>query len=73
MGVEPLIQRLKTKVHRVDADILQAVREQSTSGSQAREDLRSAMQAIEARHAHATRPGCGPAALTRAAVCLPRS
>jgi hypothetical protein len=60
VGVEPLIQRLKTKVHRVDADILQAVREQSTSGSQAREDLRSAMQAIEARHARSPPPLMGP-------------
>lgn len=49
MGVEPLIQKLKSKVHRVDADILAAVREQSSSGSQAREDLRTAMQAIEVR------------------------
>jgi Vps53-like, N-terminal len=56
VGVEPLIQKLKSKVHRVDADILAAVREQSSSGSQAREDLRTAMQAIEVRHPGSGRP-----------------
>jgi hypothetical protein len=48
-GVEPLIQKLKLKIRHVDADILSAVRAQSTSGSQAKADLQAAMQAIEAR------------------------
>ncbi len=49
VGVEPLIQKLKLKIRRVDADILNAVRAQSTSGSQAKADLQSAMAAIQAR------------------------
>ena len=49
MGVEPLIQKLKLKIRRVDADILDSVRSQSTSGSQAKADLHAAQLAIQAR------------------------
>jgi hypothetical protein len=48
-GVEPLIQKLRLKVRRVDDDILASVRQQSTSGSQAKADLEAAMHAIQAR------------------------
>ena len=48
VGVEPLIQKLKLKIRRVDADILDSVRAQSTSGSQAKDDLLAAQQAIQA-------------------------
>ena len=57
VGVEPLIQKLKVKIRRVDADILEAVRAQSSSGSQAKADLQSAMLAIQARKQPA-RPVC---------------
>lgn len=49
VGMEPLIQKLKLKIRRVDADILDSVRSQSTSGSQAKADLHAAQQAIQAR------------------------
>ncbi len=49
--MEPLIQKLKLKIRRVDDDILNSVRAQSTSGSQAKADLESAMHAIQARAA----------------------
>jgi hypothetical protein len=54
VGVDPLIQKLKLKIRRVDDDILSSVRAQSTSGSQAKADLEAAMHAIQARtHARA--------------------
>ena len=49
VGVDPLIQKLKLKIRRVDDDILSSVRAQSTSGSQAKADLEAAMHAIKAR------------------------
>ena len=48
VGVEPLIQKLKLKIRRVDGEILEAVREQSSSGTKAKEDLDNAMTAIQA-------------------------
>ena len=48
-GVDPLIQKLKLKIRRIDDDILTSVRAQSTSGSQAKADLEAAMSAITAR------------------------
>jgi hypothetical protein len=47
--VDPLIQKLKLKIRRIDDDILTSVRAQSTSGSQAKADLEAAMSAITAR------------------------
>eukprot|EP00897_Mesotaenium_endlicherianum_P004927 jgi/Mesen1/4462/ME000227S03482 len=47
VSVDPLIQRLRNRIRRVDAEILQAVRHQSSSGSKAREDLAAAMEAIK--------------------------
>jgi hypothetical protein len=54
-GVDPLIQKLKLKIRRIDDDILTSVRAQSTSGSQAKADLEAAMTAIKvrAREGHA--------------------
>lgn len=46
-GLDPLISTLKQKINKVDADILAAVRQQSTSGSRARHDLTKAKQTIE--------------------------
>ena len=63
MGVEPLIAKLKLKIRRVDADILDSVRSQSTSGSQAKADLHAAQQAISVRSvlccASAVADSCG--------------
>ena len=47
--MDPLIQKLKLKIRRIDDDILTSVRAQSTSGSQAKADLEAAMTAIQAR------------------------
>ena len=55
--MEPLIQKLKLKIRRVDDDILNSVRAQSTSGSQAKADLEAAMHAIQAR-AHPAAVAC---------------
>ncbi|XP_031479649.1 vacuolar protein sorting-associated protein 53 A [Nymphaea colorata] len=46
-GVEPLIQKLRCEIHRVDAEILAAVRQQSSSGTKAKEDLAAATQAVK--------------------------
>lgn len=45
-GVDPLIAKLQLKIRRVDNEILEAVREQSSSGTKAKEDLDNAMKAI---------------------------
>lgn len=45
-GVDPLIAKLQLKIRRVDNEILDAVREQSSSGTKAKEDLDNAMKAI---------------------------
>ncbi|GAB4819166.1 hypothetical protein N2152v2_006212 [Parachlorella kessleri] len=45
--LDPLIGTLKQKISRVDAEILGAVRQQSTSGSRARQDLSSAKATID--------------------------
>lgn len=55
-GVDPLIAKLHLKIRRVDNEILEAVREQSSSGTKAKEDLDNAMKAIMARCCGAT---CG--------------
>ncbi|EFJ16271.1 hypothetical protein SELMODRAFT_421950 [Selaginella moellendorffii] len=47
IAVEPLIQKLRNKIRRGDAEILAAVRQQSSSGTKAKEDLADAMRAIE--------------------------
>ncbi|GAQ83207.1 vacuolar protein sorting-associated protein 53 [Klebsormidium nitens] len=47
VAVDPLIHKLRFKIRRVDAEILAAVRQQSSSGSKAKEDLASAMTAIQ--------------------------
>ena len=65
-GVDPLMQKLKLKIRRIDDDILTSVRAQSTSGSQAKADLEAAMSAITARRA-------APAALApRLTACAAR-
>ncbi|GJP39555.1 hypothetical protein CLOM_g23913 [Closterium sp. NIES-68] len=46
-AVDPLIQKLRNRIRRVDAEILMAIRQQSTSGSQAKDDLAASMRAIE--------------------------
>lgn len=46
-GVEPLMQTVQSEIRRVDAEILSAVRQQSNSGSKAREDLAAATQAVQ--------------------------
>ncbi|KAI5061178.1 hypothetical protein GOP47_0023683 [Adiantum capillus-veneris] len=47
VAVEPIIQKLRNKIRQVDAEILAAVRQQSSSGTKAKEDLAAAMQAIQ--------------------------
>ncbi|CAM6084244.1 unnamed protein product [Calypogeia fissa] len=47
VGVEPLIHKLKNEIRRVDAEVLAAIRQQSSSGSKAKEDLAAAMRAIQ--------------------------
>lgn len=44
--VEPLIQKLKLRVQRVDSDMVKAVRHQAATGTQAQQDLSSAKDAI---------------------------
>ncbi|KAL9250174.1 Vacuolar protein sorting-associated protein 53 A-like protein [Drosera capensis] len=46
-GVEPLMQKIHHEIQRVDASILAAVRQQSNSGTKAKEDLAAATQAVE--------------------------
>ncbi|CAN6465515.1 unnamed protein product [Victoria cruziana] len=46
-GMEPLIQKLRCEIHRVDAEILAAVRQQSSSGTKAKEGLAVATQAVK--------------------------
>eukprot|EP00249_Psilotum_nudum_P021312 c28062_g1_i1 orf=249-2780(+) len=47
VAVEPLIQKLRNKIRHVDAEILVAVRQQSSSGTKAKEDLAASMKAIQ--------------------------
>lgn len=46
-GVEPLMQKVHAEIRRVDASILAAVRQQSNSGTKAKEDLAAATRAVE--------------------------
>ncbi|KNA19031.1 hypothetical protein SOVF_065100 [Spinacia oleracea] len=46
-GVEPLMQKIHGEIRRVDASILGAVRQQSNSGTKAKEDLAAATGAVE--------------------------
>ncbi|CAI9773930.1 unnamed protein product [Fraxinus pennsylvanica] len=46
-GVEPLMQKIHSEIRRVDAEILVAVRQQSNSGTKAREDLAAATSAVQ--------------------------
>lgn len=46
-GVEPLMQKIHGEIRRVDAGILAAVRQQSNSGTKAKEDLAAATCAVE--------------------------
>ncbi|KAL9259593.1 Vacuolar protein sorting-associated protein 53 A-like protein, partial [Drosera capensis] len=46
-GVEPLMQKIHHEIRHVDASILAAVRQQSNSGTKAKEDLAAATQAVE--------------------------
>ena len=45
-GVEPLVQKLRLRIRRVDDEILAAVRSQSTGGARAMADLAQAQSAI---------------------------
>ncbi|KAJ4980344.1 hypothetical protein NE237_031181 [Protea cynaroides] len=46
-GVEPLMQKIHSEIRHVDAGILAAVRQQSNSGTKAKEDLAAATHAVE--------------------------
>lgn len=46
-GVEPLMLKIHGEIRRVDAEILTAVRQQSNSGTKAKEDLAAATHAVE--------------------------
>ncbi|XVE57516.1 hypothetical protein DITRI_Ditri04bG0096900 [Diplodiscus trichospermus] len=46
-GVEPLMLKIQSEICRVDAGILAAVRQQSNSGTKAKEDLAAATHAVE--------------------------
>ncbi|XP_057429047.1 vacuolar protein sorting-associated protein 53 A [Lotus japonicus] len=46
-GVEPLMQKIQNEIRTVDAGILSAVRQQSNSGTKAKEDLAAATCAVE--------------------------
>ncbi|KAK6144845.1 hypothetical protein DH2020_021665 [Rehmannia glutinosa] len=46
-GVEPLMQKIHNEIRKVDAEILAAVRQQSNSGTKAREDLAAATRAVQ--------------------------
>nr|KAJ0217366.1 hypothetical protein LSAT_V11C300154220 [Lactuca sativa] len=45
-GVEPLMKKIHNEIRVVDAEILGAVRQQSTSGTKAKEDLAAATSAV---------------------------
>ena len=47
VGVDAAVMQIKRKIRRVDGEIITAIREQSTSGTQAKEDLAEAQQAIQ--------------------------
>lgn len=47
VALEPIILKLRNKIRQVDAEILAAVRQQSSSGTKAKEDLAAATQAIQ--------------------------
>ncbi|KAG6550389.1 hypothetical protein Mapa_008352 [Marchantia paleacea] len=47
VAVDPLIHKLRNEIRRVDTEILAAIRQQSSSGSKAKEDLAAAMRAIQ--------------------------
>ncbi|KAI3701052.1 hypothetical protein L2E82_45695 [Cichorium intybus] len=46
-GVEPLMKKIHSEIRVVDAEILAAVRQQSTSGTKAKEDLAEATGAVK--------------------------
>lgn len=46
-GVEPLMQQIQSEIRHVDASILAAVRQQSNSGTKAKEDLAAATHAVQ--------------------------
>ncbi|KAL4562787.1 hypothetical protein LXL04_026818 [Taraxacum kok-saghyz] len=46
-GVEPLMQKVHSEIRVVDTEILAAVRQQSNSGTKAKEDLAAATRAVE--------------------------
>ncbi|GJT01352.1 vacuolar protein sorting-associated protein 53 A [Tanacetum coccineum] len=46
-GVEPLMQKIHSEIRVVDAEILAAVRQQSNSGTKAKQDLAAATRAVE--------------------------
>ncbi|XP_024986310.1 vacuolar protein sorting-associated protein 53 A-like [Cynara cardunculus var. scolymus] len=46
-GVEPLMQKVHNEIRVVDTEILAAVRQQSNSGTKAKEDLAAATHAVE--------------------------
>ncbi|XP_030543340.1 vacuolar protein sorting-associated protein 53 A isoform X1 [Rhodamnia argentea] len=46
-GVEPLMQKIHSEIRRIDSEILAAVRQQSNSGTKAKEDLAAATHAVE--------------------------
>jgi len=46
-GVEPLMQKIQSEIRRVDASILAAVRQQSNSGTKAKEELAAATNAVQ--------------------------
>ncbi|KAF3323903.1 vacuolar protein sorting-associated protein 53 A [Carex littledalei] len=46
-GVEPLMQKIQSEIRRVDASILAAVRQQSNSGTKAKEELAAATSAVQ--------------------------
>ncbi|VVB00648.1 unnamed protein product [Arabis nemorensis] len=46
-GVEPLMQKIHGEIRRVDGSILSAVRQQSNSGTKAKEDLADATRAVK--------------------------
>jgi hypothetical protein len=48
-GVEPLMQKIQSEIRRVDASILAAVRQQSNSGTKAKEELAAATNAVQVK------------------------
>ncbi|KAI4302260.1 hypothetical protein MLD38_038034 [Melastoma candidum] len=46
-GVEPLMLKIHSEIRRIDAEILSAVRQQSNSGTKAKEDLAAATHAVQ--------------------------